>query len=142
MRLIDANILIYAHDESSEFHSRAKNYLKEIYQKDAKVLIPDVSFLAFIRITTNHRVMEIPLEPKEAIRCMDVLLSHGKTLVPTRGKNHWQNFTRLVESSGARGPLITDAHIAALALDHDAIVCSHDTDFLKFKEVRFENPFN
>jgi toxin-antitoxin system PIN domain toxin len=142
MRLLDANLLIYASDQSSPHHAQTRAWLDGVYEEDTRVLIPEPSILAFLRITTNPRVMKKPLSPEQAIGWIDILLQHPKTSIPLRGSRHWENFSKLVISAQAKAHLIPDAFLAALALDHGATVCSHDTDFKLFDGVRWENPLD
>ena len=140
MRLIDANLLIYAFDEASTKHERARDWLEEVYRKDDLVGLPRVALLAFLRITTNPRAMRVAAPAEEAFDRIQELLAYPKSIVLEPGPNHWTLLRDVVLRSGSVGPSITDAHLATLAIEHGAILCSHDEGFRRYVALRFENP--
>lgn len=140
MKLVDANLLIYAFDQASEHHSRAQAWLEDTYAEDDLVGLPQVVLLAFVRIITNPRVMARPATSREALERLDLLLSHPKTVVVDCGPSHWALFREVTLGAGVYGPSITDAHLATLALEHGATLCSHDEGFRRFPDLRFEDP--
>lgn len=142
MRILDANLLIYAFDSLSPFHSVTNEWLKKIYREDNLVGIPRQTILAFLRITTNPRAMNIALTVEESLACISQLLEHPKTAIPEPKSEHHELFSEVVKKSGAWGPLITDAYLATLAMEYGAILCSHDRDFMRFEGLQFENPLS
>ena len=88
MKIIDANLLVYAFDADSVHHKRAKEWLEEVYRGDNLVGLPRLVLLAFIRITTNPRIMQIAAPASAAIAIVDKLVSHPKSLVVECGPNH------------------------------------------------------
>jgi toxin-antitoxin system PIN domain toxin len=140
LRIIDANLLIYAWDSSSPHHERARTWLEDVYASDDIVGIPRLVALAFVRIVTNPRAMVVAATPHEALKRMDSLINHPKTVVVDAGVRHWSIFKSLVAESGVSGPSMTDAFLAALALEHGAWFCSHDSGFRRFSGLKFENP--
>jgi toxin-antitoxin system PIN domain toxin len=96
--------------------------------------------LGFIRLVTNRRVFVAPLSVREALDYVDGWLAqpNATTVVPTA--RHWPLFEELLESVGTGADLTTDAHIAALAIEHGYTVFSNDADFGRFEGLRWENP--
>ncbi len=140
MRIIDANILIYAWDSASPQHSIAKPWLEEIYAKDDMVGLPRVVLLAFLRIVTNPRIMKVAVSGSDAMSFTDQLITYPKTVIVEPGPNHWSIFRNVVTTSGVFGPSMTEAYLASLALEHGALLCSHDDGFRRFVGLKFENP--
>ena len=136
----DANLLLYAYDEASPFHSRAKAWWSECLSGPESVGLVAVVLLAFIRIGTNSKVFEMPLSVAEATRHVQEWLDAPPTelLVVTRADVD-QVLTWLSEA-GASGNLTTDAQIAAVAKRCRAYVHTADTDFVRFRGVHWKNP--
>lgn len=140
--IVDANILIYAVDENSEHHTVAKNWLTNALNGPTRVGIPWVSLIAFQRITTHPRIYANPLSPATASDIMDAWTQLLNVWIPAPGKHHGRLLRMLTSESGARGNLVTDAHLAALALEHGTSVVSFDADFSKFADIHWENPLD
>jgi hypothetical protein len=140
MTLVDANILIYAVDTASPFHDRAKSWLEDQLNGDRRVGLPWQSLVAFVRISTHPRVSDEPLGPQEAADQVDAWLAAEPAWVPTPGAGHASILGGLVRRYDLRGNLVSDAHLAALAVEHGLELCSTDTDFARFPEVRWRNP--
>lgn len=140
MTLIDANILLYARDRSSALHGGAREWLTERLNAPTRAGIPWQSLVAFLRIATHPRAYERPLSPADAWRQVDDWLAAPAAWVPMPGERHAEILGALVESYELRGNLISDAHLAALALEHGLEIHSADTDFARFTEVRWSNP--
>ena len=140
MILVDANILIYAIDADSPHHVRAKRWLEDALSGDTVIALPWIVVLAFVRITTRTGIMRKPLPPDEALRYVDSWLRqpYVKALAP--GENHWPILKNLLQSSGTAGNLTSDAHVAALALEHGCTIVSADNDFRRFAGVTHVNP--
>lgn len=140
MRIIDANLLIFAFREASERHAEAKSWLERVYATDDVVGIPALVLLAFVRITTNPRIMSPPARLETAFGQVEELLNHPKTLVVEPGPSHWKVLRKVALQAGVRGPAMTDAFLATLAIEHGATLCSQDEGFRRYKDLRFENP--
>lgn len=95
---------------------------------------------AFLRISTNQRAFAAPLSTKEATSIVTEWLERPQTVILTPGEKHWSIFQDLLESGQATGPLIMDAHLAALALEHGAALASSDRDFSRFPGLKLINP--
>ena len=139
MKLIDANLLLYVHDSSSEHHRAALSWLTEQLEADRPIGIPWLTISAFLRVTT-HRNLRRPLSCKEAVGIVDSWLEHDHVSAISPGTNFWVFFRQIVVESQVAGALVTDAKLAALALEYGAIVCTHDLDFLRFQRIQVEFP--
>jgi hypothetical protein len=139
--LVDANVLLYAADESSPRHLVAKSWLEEMLNGPRRVGIPWMSFTAFLRIATNARATRVPLSPEEAWQFVDEWLDAPAVWVPAPGRGHRDILRRLVCSLDLRGNLIADAVLAALCIEHGLELVSADSDFARFSEIRWLNPF-
>ena len=142
MILIDANLLLYAYDTSSEHHTSSKRWIEAVFSGFIPVILPWQVILAFLRITTNPRVMQSPLSRNAAIRIVNEWLDRPQMRIVGPGERHWEILRGLIESSQAIGPLIMDAHLAALAIEHGATLYSVDQDFARFPELAWRNPMS
>jgi toxin-antitoxin system PIN domain toxin len=138
--LIDANLLLLAVDVSAPSHERAASWLTEQLNGDRRVGMPWESLTAFVRISTHPRASEHPLKPGEAWRFVTEWLATPTVWVPMPTERHADVLGRLVDKHNLTGNLIPDAHLAAMAIEHGLDVCSADTDFARFTEIRWRNP--
>ncbi len=140
MILVDANLLIYAINADLPPHAAARAWLEQALGGSRTVGLPWVVLLAFLRICTNPLVFERPLSVAQAIDYVDQWLEQPSARAVPPGPNHWQVLRGLVAANGTGGNLTTDAHIAALAIEHGCTVYSADNDFKRFAGVRHINP--
>lgn len=138
--LVDANILLYAVDESGPFHDRARTWLQEAINGPHRVGIPWQSLSAFLRITTHPRALPDPLRPAEAWRFVEEWLDRDNVWTPTPGRGHREILGRLVVDGDLRGNLVADASLAALCLEHGLQMVSADSDFARFEGLTWINP--
>jgi hypothetical protein len=138
--LVDANLLIYAVDADSKHHGAARRWLERTLSTATEVGLAWTVILAFIRITTHATVMRRPLTPEAAVAYVDDWLAQPYVHAVVPGERHWAILRAVLEASGSAGNLTSDAHLAALALEHDAVVCSTDNDFKRFPGLRHVNP--
>jgi uncharacterized protein len=138
--LIDANVLIYAVDALAPEHERAADWLTEQLNGDGRVGMPWESITAFIRITTHPRATPKPLRPAQAWGFVEDWLAVDQVWIPMPTERHADVFGGLIERYRLAGNLIPDAHLAAIAIEHGLEICSADTDFARFAEVRWRNP--
>ena len=96
--------------------------------------------LGFLRLATNPRVFSRPLPPNAAAARIDAWLSLDNVRVVREKDDHWDTLKPLLGGAGTAGNLTTDAHLAALAISHDAVLVSCDADFARYKGLRWENP--
>lgn len=138
--LVDANVLLLAEDEPSPFHEPARRWLTEALNGAERVGLPWPSLLAFVRIRTNPRAYREPLTGDEAWRRVEDWLAAPAAWVPTPTEHHADVLGSLVRRYQLAANAIPDAHLAALAIEYGVSVCSADTDFARFTELRWVNP--
>lgn len=140
MIIPDANLLIYAHNQADPDHAEALAWWKGLLSGDADVGIPVVVVLAFLRLTTSTRVLSRPLSVEESCRRVERWFAARPVRLISPGEGHVPSLLRCLRSVGVGGPLTTDAHIAALAIEYRAEVHTSDLDFGRFSGVRWRNP--
>lgn len=140
MIIRDANVLLYAIDRSSPRHEPARVWLEAALSGDDEVGFPLVSLLAFIRMGTDPRVYETPLPTSEAIALVRSWLERPNAGLAQPSAAHRVRLQEQAENGRARGALVMDAHLAALAAEHGATICSTDRDLARFKGVKVIDP--
>ncbi len=140
MKLVDANVLLYAVNESSAHHRTARTWLDAALNSGEAVGFAWIVVLAFLRIATHPAVFSRPLTPAEAIDVIRKWLRQPVAVVVGPTARHLDVLAGLVIESGTAANLVNDAHLAALAVEHDAVVASFDADFGRFRGVRWEQP--
>ncbi len=140
MKLPDVNLLLYALDEASPHHIRARPWLEGVLSGTEPVGFAWSVLLAFLRLSTRAQLFANPLTPAEAFDVIDGWLAQPSALVVDPTERHLAILRGLVEASGTAGNLTSDAHLAALAIEHGGEVCSADTDFARFRGLRWNNP--
>jgi uncharacterized protein len=140
MILVDANLLLYAYDAQSPMHQNARRWLEESFSRSEPFCFSWLTLTAFIRISTNLRVFHYPLSPVEAVRVVDEWLQQPNAVILSPGDHHWQIFSKYLKDSQAAGSLATDAHLAALAVEHGATLGTNDRDFSRFKGLKLYFP--
>ncbi len=140
MILVDANILLYAHDKAATQHDAARRWIEGAVTRREELAFGWVTLLAFLRLSTNPRIYPRAIPMREAVQILDAYLSrsHVFRLDPT--VNHWKVLRELCHSAQITSRLVTDAHLAALAIEHGAALCSSDRDFTRFPGLRIVNP--
>lgn len=138
--LVDANLLLFAVDERSRFHASAKRWLTDALNGGRRVGLPWQSIGAFLRIATHPRASERPLAPDEAWRYVSSWLESPVAWTPVQGGRHAEILGNLITRHQVSAGLVTDAQLAALAIEHGLTLYSADTDFARFPELRWSNP--
>ena len=140
MTLSHVDLLLYAYDPSSAQHEHARAWLEERLSGVEAFGFAWVVLLALVRLVTSSRVFESPLVVGDALDTVDLWLAAPCSTIVHPGPRHAVLVRQLLAPLGARGNLTTDAHLAALALEHDADLCSADPDFSRFSGLRWSNP--
>ena len=140
MILLDANILLHAYDADAAHHGAARKWLEKAVSGPESVGIPWLVLWAFVRISTNLRVNVAPLPVSDAFQIVRSLLAHPNVNVIEPGARHAEILERLSTTYQVSGPMLTDALLAALALEHGATFVSTDRGFARFTELRWVNP--
>ncbi len=138
--LVDANLLLYAVDERSPFHERSLRWLTDALNGARRVGLPWTSLVAFMRISTNLRATDRPLPVPEAVGFVRDWLAADVVWSPAPGPRHDEIFLDLLEAGQMSGNLVSDAHLAAIAIEHGLVLVSNDSDFSRFEALRWENP--
>jgi toxin-antitoxin system PIN domain toxin len=140
--LVDANILLFAVDARSPHHPKATAWLTAQLNGPRRVAFPWLSLAAFVRISTHPRASERPLTSAEAWRHVEDWLACDNAWIPNPTERHAEVLGGLITRYDLRGNLVPDAQVAALAIEHGLTVCSADTDFARFEEIRWLDPLS
>jgi toxin-antitoxin system PIN domain toxin len=136
----DVNLLLYAYDSDSPFHKRAVEWWQDCLSGAEPIGLATVVLFGFVRIGTNPRVFQNPMSVATAAGHIRSWMLQPVTQVLDSSADHADRALRLLETLGTAGNLVTDAQIAALALDHGAVVHTADADFIRFHGLRWLNP--
>lgn len=140
MIIPDANLLIYAHDEASSWHAKARAWWEGVLSRTDPVGIPWVVVLAVTRLLTHPQICETPLTPTQVRSIVENWLSYRHVRLIHLSENALSRFFDLLEEAGTGGNLTTDALIAIHSLEHSATIYSNDRDFDRFSGVKRVNP--
>lgn len=140
MKIVDANVLLYAYDSSSAHHAACSAWFESALNAEEIIALPWQCLLAFVRITTNPRAMRNPLSGPAACSIVSSWLERPNVLVPEAGERFWEIFQVQVREAQVSGPMIIDAALAALALELGATLCTTDRDFRRFDGLRILDP--
>jgi uncharacterized protein len=140
--LPDVNLLVYAIDESSAFHQQSRDWWNELLSSAEPVALCYPSVLGFIRLTTNRRVFESPLAVGTALSHVQSWLEQPNTSVVVPSARHWPILEKLLRGANVGANLTTDAHLAALAIEHGCTLHSNDSDFQRFRDLSWKNPLD
>lgn len=140
MKLIDLNLLIYAADEQAPRHVPARAWVEQAMRGSETVALPWAVLLGFLRLTTRRAVFADPLTVDEAFDVVDGWLALPSVTVVQETSRHLVVLRDLLAPLGTAGNLTTDAHLAALAVEHGAELFSCDADFSRFPGLRWTDP--
>jgi toxin-antitoxin system PIN domain toxin len=138
--LLDANLFLYAHNTSSKEHRATVTWLKEILADPGPVGLSWETILAFLRVSTTPRIFGEPFDIDMAVSIVSDWLGRPNVSIVGPTDRHWEIFSKLLPRSRVRGSLIMDAHLAALAIEHGATLCTNDRDFARFPGLKVEYP--
>jgi toxin-antitoxin system PIN domain toxin len=138
---LDANLLLYASDARSPFHSRARSFLDSCLRSEEVFCLGWPTVMSYLRISTHPAVFEQPLTPDEAMTNVEILLEHPQTRLLAEEEGFWSIYRRLTGEVPTRGNLVPDAHLAALLKLHGVTTLyTNDRDFQKFAFLDVRNP--
>jgi toxin-antitoxin system PIN domain toxin len=140
VRIVDVNVLLYAVNGESPHHRESRRWLDGALSGSETIGFAWVVLLGFLRLSTSGRVFPRPLELASARDLVESWLDQPPALVVHPSNRHLALMGGLLATTGAAGNLVNDAHLAALALEHDAVIVSYDGDFERFAGVRREPP--
>ena len=142
MILVDANLLLYAEDNLSEHHETARDWWDERLSGAVPVCLCWPVLNAFIRIGTNSRLHQRPLTLKESCERIQSWFEQPCVRLIHPTDHHWALFQKLLKEGNAVGNLVSDAHLAALAVEHNCVLHSTDSYFARFPSLKWENPID
>ncbi len=138
--LVDANLLLYAYDSESPHHEPARNWLETALSSGRPVRLALTTLLAFVRIASDRRIYTHPLSPAEACALVEGWLAQPNVRLLRPGPRAWRLLGTMCEEGQAKGAMVMDAHLAALAMEHGASIATTDRDFMRFPNVELVNP--
>lgn len=140
MKLVDANVLLYAVNTDARHHEQSRHWLDSALSGEATVAFAWIALLGFVRLSTKTGLFPTPLTTAQAFSRVDAWLQNPASVVVQPTPDHARIVRALLESTGTGGNLVNDAHLAALATEHKCQVVSFDNDFDRFEGVRWERP--
>jgi toxin-antitoxin system PIN domain toxin len=140
VKLVDANVLLYAVNTDAAHHAAARSWLDQSLSGEATVAFSWVALLAFVRLATKIGLFPSPLSVDEAMNRVDAWLTAPPAVVVEPTPRHGRVLRDLLSEVGVGGNLVNDAHLAALALEHRCTIVSYDNDFARFSGVDWETP--
>lgn len=140
MILVDVNLLLYAADELSEFHIAARKWLETQLSNSEPVGFSWPVLNGFIRISTNVRLHPRVMPLNQAVERVQSWLDQPCVRILQPTEEHWKIFQQMLIAGRATANLVSDAHLAALAIEYNCILCSTDSDFARFRGLKWKNP--
>jgi toxin-antitoxin system PIN domain toxin len=138
MQLPDVNVLIYAHREDSPEHDRHAAWLKALTASSEPFAISEFVLASFLRIVTNPKIFNPPTPMETAVAFCQRLIDWPRAVLVAPSRQHWDILVGLC--SNIRGALVTDAYLAALAIEHGCELITTDSDFARFAGLRWRHP--
>lgn len=142
MRVVDLNVLIYATNRDAADHRAAKAWWEAALSGDEPIGLSWTALLGFVRIATHPRILASPLSFEQAAGVVDHWLQQPVVRILQPSERHWRILKDLLQPFGTAGNMTTDAHLAALAIEHGATLCSTDRDFARFPRLKWINPLH
>lgn len=140
MILPDVNLLVYAHAAGAPRHAAARTWWERTMGGGEPVGLPWAVSLGFLRLMTHPAVLSTPMRPDQALAVVEEWHQRPNAHVLDPGPRHLGLLRGLLGGAGVAGTLTTDAHLAALAIEHGCVLCSNDADFGRFPGLRWVNP--
>jgi toxin-antitoxin system PIN domain toxin len=140
VKLPDINLLVYAADETASLHEPAMSWVEETLSGPETVALAWLVVIGFVRLVTNPRVFQRPWRVEQALDVVDGWLAQSAVTVVHPTERHTTVLRDLLRPLGSAGNLVSDAHLAALAIEHGATLCSCDNDFARFPGLRWVDP--
>ena len=140
MKLVDANVLLYAVNVSARQHGVARQWLDAALAGDDAIGLPWLCLIAFTRLSTHPSVFTRPLSVDEALDRVEAWVAAPAASVCSPGPNHLRCWRELLKAAGGGGNLVNDAHLAALAIENNAQIVTFDSDFGRFAGVEWRTP--
>lgn len=136
----DVNVLVYAHRPEAIDHERYLAWLRGLVESDEGFGLCDIVLSGFVRIVTHPRIFKAPTPIEQALAFTDFLRQQPNCVMIAPGPRHWEIFTGLCRRAGARGNLVPDAYLAALAIESGSEWITCDRGFARFPGLRWRHP--
>lgn len=140
MQLPDVNVLIYAHREDAPEHQRYAAWLRSLAAAPEPFALSEVVLASFLRIVTNRKIFDPPTPMETAVAFCQRLVERPRAVLIAPSRQHWDLFVGLC--ADINGPLVTDAYLAALAIEHACELITTDSDFARFAGLRWRHPLS
>ncbi len=140
MKIVDTNLLVYAYVPSLTQHAASRRWFEQTLTEEEAVGLAWHSVVGFVRIVTNARIFRVPVPLDRAVAVVDEWLQQQAVELVLPTPRHWTALREMLVSGQAHGPLASDAHLAAIAREHGAVIYTTDRDFARFSDVRVVNP--
>ena len=140
MILPDLNVIVHAYNRGSASHRQASEWWETVLSSSRPVGLCWAVMLGFIRLATQRRIFREPLPVAAACDEVRAWLAQSQVVILEPGQRHASIVFDLLERLGTGGNLTTDAHLAAIAIEHQCELCSTDTDFARFPGLKWTNP--
>jgi uncharacterized protein len=140
MIIPDLNLLVYAYDSTSAHHRAARAWWEKAVNGSEPVGLPRVVIFGFVRLVTSGRVFASPMTVDEAVSHLRAWMARPHVLEVEGGPDHLRKVLDLIRRAGTAGNLVTDAQIAAIAIEQGAVICTNDSDFRRFPDAKTLNP--
>jgi toxin-antitoxin system PIN domain toxin len=141
MILPDVNVLVYAHRADAPNHAAYKGWLEQVVNSEQAYGLSDMVLSGFLRVVTHPRIFDPPSDTTVALEFASQLRNQPNCVPINPGVRHWTIFTSLCEQAGAKGNLIPDAYLAALAIESGSEWITTDRDFSRFPGLKWRHPF-
>jgi uncharacterized protein len=138
--LPDVNVLVIAHRHDQSENEEMKTWLEDEVNSDRPFALADVAVAGFLRIVTNTRIYSDPTPLSKAVQVIDDLANRPGCVPVAAGARHWPILSRLLRDADARGNLVPDAHLAAIAMEHGGTVATRDRGFARFPGLSWMDP--
>lgn len=140
MDLPDINVLIYAHREDAPEHDRYAAWLMNLANGVSPFALSSITLGGFLRIVTNPRIFRPATPMDQALAFCRKLIARPAASMIQPGNRHWEIMVGLIESAEVRGPMVSDAYLAALAIEHGCELVTSDKDFARFAKLQWRHP--
>lgn len=139
---LDVNVLVYAADERSSRHDRARSFLDDVARSTSLTYLFWPVLIGYVRIITHPRIIDAPLSPEEAMQDIEGLISRPQIVTPGEGDHFWSIFRNVASEVRPRATLVPDAYLVALMREHGVTtIWTNDGDFNRFDGITVRNPF-
>jgi toxin-antitoxin system PIN domain toxin len=142
MQLPDVNVLIYAHREDADEHEAYAAWLENLVNHEAPFAVSEIVLSSFLRIVSNPKIFTPATPMNVALEFCERLVAWPRSVPVLPTERHWALFTQLCRDSQIKGAMVSDAYLAALAIEHGCELVTTDSDFARFAGLRWRHPLS